>query len=55
MALWYKYSGKPKGRLHLKPGKYARLDARIPAPPRAGLEHRMVYLNIRPEWKAAQV
>lgn len=51
VAPWFKYSGKPSGTLRLKPGTYARLDASIPAPPRSGLEFRMCYLNVSPQWK----
>jgi hypothetical protein len=48
---WYKYSGKPSGVLALKPGTYVKLDATIPAPPRDGVEHRMVYANVTPTWR----
>lgn len=49
--LWYKYSGKPSGTILLEPNKYRKLDCKIPAPPRKDVEHRMVYLNISPNWK----
>jgi hypothetical protein len=40
----YKYSGKPAGALPVGQ-KYARLDVPEWDPPRAGLEHVLVYLN----------
>lgn len=51
MSLWYKYSGKPKGKLLLPYNTYRNLDATIPAPPTKGLEHRLLYLNVAPRWK----
>lgn len=52
MAAWYRYSGKPKGQIRLPgDGRFMALDATIPAPPRAGREDRMVYLNVTPTWR----
>lgn len=43
----YNYSGKPKGDLTLGT-RYTRLDVAAWDPPRKGLEHTLVYLNITP-------
>lgn len=51
MAGWYKYSGKPKGRLRLPYNVYKNMDVRIPGPPSKGQEHRLIYLNVAPTWK----
>ena len=52
--LFYEYSGKPDGKLKLPYNTYVTLDAKIDPPPRIDgrfVEHRMIYLNVTPNWK----
>ena len=51
MSGWLKYSGKPGGSVDLPKGKYTLLDVVIPAPPASKKEDRMIYLNVKVNWK----
>lgn len=51
VAIWYKYSGKPKGEQIARAGRYTRTDVDVPDPTVSGLEFHMLYANLSPVWR----
>lgn len=45
------FSGKPHGTVAIPLGRKTRIDVHIDAPPEDGSEDRLVYLNVKVNWK----
>lgn len=46
-----RYSGKPTGALTLAHGVFKKLDVTVPGPRASGHEERLLYVNVKVNWK----